>query len=76
MLFGWFGQVVRESQAGNYNNQVDVSFRISMIWFIFSEVMFFACFFGALFYTRTLSVPWLGGEGTGFPTNQFLWTKF
>jgi cytochrome c oxidase subunit 3 len=28
-----------------------------MSWFIFSEVMFFAAFFGALFYTRVLSVP-------------------
>ena len=34
-----------------------------MYWFIFSEVMFFAAFFGALFYTRNLvAVPWLGWE--------------
>jgi cytochrome c oxidase subunit 3 len=33
------------------------------MWFIFSEVMFFAAFFGALFYARQLSLPWLGGEG-------------
>ena len=31
-----------------------------MSWFIFSEVMFFAAFFGALFYARVLSVPGLG----------------
>ena len=43
---------------------VDRSFRMGMMWFIFSEVMFFAAFFGALFYARQLSVPWLGGEGT------------
>jgi len=41
MMFGWFGLVVRESEAGTYNSQVDVSFRMSMMWFIFSEVMFF-----------------------------------
>jgi cytochrome c oxidase subunit 3 len=76
MLFGWFGTVIRESIAGAYNRQVDVSFRWGMSWFIFSEVMFFAGFFGALFYARTLSVPWLGGEGTGFSTNEFLWPEF
>lgn len=76
MLFGWFGTVIRESVSGKYNAQVDVSFRNGMIWFIFSEVMFFACFFGALFYARMLSVPWLGGEGVGFETNQFLWPEF
>lgn len=59
MLFGWFGQVVRESEGGLYGRQVDKSFRWSMGWFIFSEVMFFAAFFGALFYVRVLSVPWL-----------------
>jgi cytochrome c oxidase subunit 3 len=59
MLFGWFGQVIGESENGVFNKQVDVSFRWSMSWFIFSEVMFFAAFFGALFYARTYSVPWL-----------------
>jgi cytochrome c oxidase subunit III len=59
MLFGWFGQVVRESESGQYGRRVDISFRWSMGWFIFSEVMFFAAFFGALFYARVLSVPWL-----------------
>jgi len=60
MMFGWFGTVVRESESGKYNSRVDISFRWAMSWFIFSEVMFFAAFFGALFYMRVLSVPWLG----------------
>src|SRR5688500_10081712 len=60
MLFGWFGTVARESETGKYNKQVDISFRWGMSWFIFSEVMFFAAFFGALFYMRVLSVPELG----------------
>ena len=60
MLFGWFGTVARESEGGKYNQQVDLSFRWGMSWFIFSEVMFFAAFFGALFYMRVLAVPWLG----------------
>jgi cytochrome c oxidase subunit 3 len=56
MMFGWFGTVIRESLKGYYNKQVDTSFRMGMMWFIFSEVMFFAAFFGALFYARSLSV--------------------
>ncbi len=73
MMFGWFGTVIRESEAGMYNAQVDRSFRWGMSWFIFSEVMFFAAFFGALFYAREYSIPWLGGEGNNLMTNQLLW---
>ena len=76
MMFGWFGTVIRESLKGYYNKQVDTSFRMGMMWFIFSEVMFFAAFFGALFYARALSVPWLGGEGHGALTNFYLWPNF
>jgi cytochrome c oxidase subunit 3 len=76
MMIGWFGTVIRESETGTYNNQVDRSFRWGMGWFIFSEVMFFAAFFGALFYTRVYSVPWLGGEGTGSTTHQGLWPGY
>jgi len=76
MMFGWFGTVIRESLRGYYNKQVDTSFRMGMMWFIFSEVMFFAAFFGALFYARSLSVPWLGGEGHGALTNYYLWPNF
>ena len=76
MIVGWFSTVVSESEKGMYDDQVDSSFRLGMIWFIFSEVMFFAAFFGALFYVRTYSLPWLGGEGAGLPTNTFLWPEF
>ena len=60
MLFGWFGAVISESEAHLYNKKVDASFRWSMSWFIFSEVMFFFAFFGTLFYIRVVSVPDLG----------------
>ena len=76
MLFGWFRTVIGESLSGKYNKQVDTSFRLGMMWFIFSEVMFFGAFFGALFYSRTFSVPWLGGFGRGGLTNEFLWPAF
>ena len=49
---------------------------MGMMWFIFSEVMFFGAFFGALYYARQLSVPWLGGEGAKFLTNLFLWNDY
>nr|MDJ0827989.1 cytochrome c oxidase subunit 3 [Rhodobacter sp.] len=73
MMFGWFGQVISESESGTYNKAVDVSFRWGMGWFILSEVAFFAAFFGALFYARNMSVPWLGGESNNFFTNFLLW---
>jgi cytochrome c oxidase subunit 3 len=78
MLFGWFGTVVRESVAGIYNHQVDVSFRMGMIWFIASEVFFFSAFFGALYYARVYALPWIGGEGAaiGMDTHQYLWNAF
>ncbi len=76
MLFGWFGTVISESEAGKYNAQVDMTFRWSMGWFIFSEVMFFAAFFGVLFYTRMWSIPWLGGAGNNVMTNELLWPAF
>jgi len=75
MLFGWFGHVIQESRSGMYSAQLDRSFRWGMSWFIFSEVMFFAAFFGALFYVRMFAVPWLGGEGDKGSTNM-LWPEF
>jgi cytochrome c oxidase subunit 3 len=76
MMFRWFGEVIGESEGGLYNMQVDRSFRLGMGWFIFSEVMFFAVFFCALFYARQLALPWLGGEGADFWTNLLLWPGF
>jgi len=73
---GWFAEVIGESQRGLYNDQVDKSFRQGMFWFIFSEVMFFAAFFGALFYARNMSIPWLGGDSNNFFTNLILWTGY
>jgi cytochrome c oxidase subunit 3 len=76
LFFGWFGTVIKESMSDCYNSQVDKSFRIGMLWFIFSEVMFFAAFFGALFYARTIAVEWLGGAGNNAMTHEHLWPDF
>src|ERR1700687_3571152 len=72
MFFCWFGTGIGENQHGIYNGQVDRSFRLGMIWFIFSEVMFFAAFFGALFYARQFAVPWLAGVAAKSATHQLL----
>ncbi|NKC20156.1 MULTISPECIES: cytochrome c oxidase subunit 3 [Pseudoalteromonas] len=76
MLFGWFRNVIQESQTGLYSAQMDRSFKQGMGWFIFSEVMFFAAFFGALFYARMIAVPWLGGASNNASTNEVLWPQF
>lgn len=71
----WFRDVVKESRGGLYDAQMDRSFRQGMAWFIFSEVMFFAAFFGALFYVRTFALPWLDGEGAK-GVAALLWPEF
>ena len=76
MFVGWFGTVIKESENHFFSEAVDRSFRMGMMWFIFSEVMFFAAFFGALWYVRQYSVPWLGGEGVKVFTKFLLWKDF
>lgn len=76
MLFGWFSNIIDESMEGLYSSQMDRSFRQGMSWFIFSEVMFFMAFFGALFYTRMLAVPWLDGAADNAMTAEILWPNF
>jgi cytochrome c oxidase subunit 3 len=70
-LFFWFKQAISESQGGLYGHKVDLSFRWSMSWFIFSEVMFFGAFFAALWFARMHSVPELGSL-----ENALLWPDF
>ena len=35
LFVGWFNVVIAENQKGMYNLQVDKSFRMGMMWFIF-----------------------------------------
>ena len=76
MFVFWFGTVIGENEHGIYNMAVDRSFRLGMMWFIMSEVMFFAAFFGALFYARELAVPWLSGHGVKVFNNILLWKDY
>jgi cytochrome c oxidase subunit 3 len=71
VLFQWFSDAIAESQDGMYGHKVDLSFRWSMSWFIFSEVMFFGAFFSALWWVRAHSVPALGNL-----ENSLLWPGF
>ncbi len=71
VLYYWFGDAIAESEGGLYNARIDTSYRWSMSWFIFSEVMFFAAFFGALFYARSISMPWLADLD-----HKVLWPDF
>jgi len=71
VLSQWFRQAIGESETGLYSDRVDVSFRWSMSWFIFSEVMFFAAFFGALYWARVHALPMLGNLD-----HQVLWPDF
>ena len=76
VLYFWFGKVIAENHQGLAGDQLKRSYVWGMSWFIFSEVMFFAAFFGALFYARTLAVAWLGGEGEKSFTGEYLWPDF
>ena len=71
VLFQWFREAIGESESGLYSHRIDLSFRWSMSWFIFSEVMFFGAFFTALWWMRSHSVPALGGLD-----NALLWPDF
>ena len=71
VMQGWFRTAIHESESGLYGDRIDVSFRWSMSWFIFSEVMFFGAFFGALYWARLHAVPNLGNI-----ENALLWPDF
>jgi cytochrome c oxidase subunit 3 len=71
VLYNWFGDAIKESEGGLYSKRIDISYRWSMSWFIFSEVMFFAGFFGALFYARSITMPWLADLD-----HKILWPDF
>jgi cytochrome c oxidase subunit 3 len=71
VLYQWFRDAIAESEGGLYSDRIDASFRWSMSWFIFSEVMFFGAFFSALWWARAHSVPALGSL-----ENALLWPDF
>jgi cytochrome c oxidase subunit 3 len=71
ILFKWFSDAVGESEGHQYGHKIDLSFRWSMSWFIFSEVMFFGAFFSALWWMRVHS-----GQELGNLEHALLWPDF
>lgn len=71
VLWRWFSDAISESEGGLYSKRIDISYRWSMSWFIFSEVMFFGALFGALFYARAIVNPMLADLD-----HQLLWPDF
>jgi cytochrome c oxidase subunit III len=79
VMYYWFGDAIAESESGLYSKRIDLSYRWGISWFIFSEVMFFAGFFGALWYVRTITTPWLGDLDHKlmlWPDFQAVWPNF
>jgi len=77
MMIGWFSTVIAENRQGLLNDsQIDRSFRWGMCWFIFSEVMFFGAFFGALFYVRLVAIPILASTSSHLTGHVLLWPNF
>jgi cytochrome c oxidase subunit 3 len=71
VLYQWFRDAIGESEGGQYSHRIDLSYRWSMSWFIFSEVMFFGAFFTALWWARMHALPALGSLD-----NALLWPDF
>lgn len=72
VLYFWFGDAISESESGLNSQHVEHSYRWSMVWFIFSEVLFFSAFFGSLWYTREVTTPWL----SNLDHQTLLWPQF
>jgi len=63
VMFGWWGDVIKESRAGDHTPVVDIGLRYGMILFIVSEIMFFVAWFwiffeGALFHELRAGGSW------------------
>jgi len=71
VIYNWIVDTIAVSNAGLNGLNVDVSYRWSMAWFIFSEIMFFAAFFSALFYARNIAMPWMGDV-----ESKLIWPNF
>lgn len=72
VLFKWFSTVIDENIKGLNSAQLKRSYVWGMGWFIFSEVMFFSAFFGALWFLRNIALPDLSSG----PTSDLLWNGF
>lgn len=70
VLAVWFTKTSREHMMGLNSDQLQISYRQCMKWFIVSEAMFFAAFFGGLFYVRLFELQWMAGMGAKASTGM------
>ncbi len=78
MLGGWFRSVIKESNAGYYNQQMDKTFRWGMFWFLISELFLFGLLLGSIFHVRFSITPWIAGQSgdASLLTHYLLWPDF
>lgn len=78
MLGGWIFSVIKESDAGLYNQQMDKTFRWGMFWFLIAELFLFGLLLGSIFHVRFSITPWLAGQSgdASILTHYLLWPDF
>jgi cytochrome c oxidase subunit 3 len=70
-MIGWWGDVIRESRAGDHTPVVEIGLRYGMILFIASEVMFFVAWFWMFFELGLFHEIRAGGVETGWATDRY-----
>ncbi|MDQ8038886.1 MAG: cytochrome c oxidase subunit 3 [Rickettsiella sp.] len=78
MIGGWLWSVIKESNAGLYNQQMDKTFRWGMFWFLIAELFLFGLLLGSIFHVRFSITPWLAGQSgdASVLTHYLLWPDF
>lgn len=79
VMFGWWGDVIRESRAGDHTPVVQIGLRYGMILFILSEVMFFVAWFWSFFEMAIFHGARAGGtwdSASMFYSNLAAWSDW
>jgi len=78
MISGWLWSVIKESDAGLYNQQMDKTFRWGMFWFLVAELFLFGLLLGSIIHVRFSITPWLAGHSgdASMLTHYLLWPDF
>lgn len=78
MIGGWLWSVIKESNAGLYNQQMDKTFRWGMLWFLVAELFLFGLIIGSIIHVRFSITPWLAGQSGDASqlTHYLLWPDF
>jgi heme/copper-type cytochrome/quinol oxidase subunit 3 len=61
IMFVWWRDVIREATfEGKHTEEVEIGLKAGMVFFIVSEIMFFAAFFWAFFHSSLAPTIWIG----------------